>query len=117
MIFATDFDCYVFCKVLAIICSGFGCACALSFHKKMALVLLPISGVALLYSWLALPDMETMYRGSMDYFNENVVPPSCIGTHTMLDTLSTDCLSEYVSYKKDSTNRAPRYYNYIKKGK
>jgi len=53
----------------------------------------------------------------MDYFNENVVPPSCIGTHTMLDTLSTDCLSEYVSYKKDSTNRAPRYYNYIKKGK
>ena len=117
MIFATDFDCYVFCKALAIICSPFGVVCALAFRKKMALVLLSISGVALLYSWLALPDMETMYRGSMDYFNENVVPPSCIGTHAMLDTLSTDCLSEYVLYKKDSVTRAQRYYNYIKKGK
>lgn len=117
MIFATDFDCYVFCKALAMICSIFGVVCAVSLHKKMALVLLPISAVALLYSWLALPDMETMYKGSMDYFNENVVPPSCIGTHAMLDTLSTDCLSEYVLYKKDSTSQAQRYYNYINKGK
>ena len=117
MIFATDFDCYVFCKALAIIFLVLGVVCILAFRAKMALVLLLIAAVAFLYSGLAFPNMETMYKGSMDYFNENAVPPSCIGTHAMLDTLSTDCLSEYVLYKKDSANRAQRYYNYIKKGK
>ena len=117
MIFATDFDCYVFCKALGIICLVFGVGCILSFRAKMAIVALLISAIAFLYSRLALPDMATMYRESMDYFNKNTVPPSCIGTHAMLDTLSADCLLEYVMYKKDSTNRAQRYYNYIKKGK
>ena len=120
MIFATDFDCYVFCKAIAILCSVLGFACALSsvrgMLRTMALFLLLIAAIALVYSWIALPDKETMYKESMDYFNENAVPPSCIGTHAMLDTLSADCLSEYVLYKKDSTNRSQRYYNYIKEG-
>lgn len=125
--FKTDFDCYIFCECLAVASVIFGLLALLSRSQKgngdyiywcilsYGLFLFAIG--LQLYAAFGLPAKLTLYRGSMEYYQEKENLPGCIKVNTGIANLDAHCLYEYATFRRDSANAADRYYNYIESKK